>query len=141
LPGFRERGLSAVLAASEPPFVGKEYGKPAGESGRKGRAGMFVRMTFTAATTLNAALGAPATPDAVSRMLSRQTPMASQMPRFLSIHNPAAPTRSATPTATAKKTTIDGTRSPLGTAFAHNGTARWNGTLDSASRTAATVTV
>src|SRR5215203_1459102 len=98
--------------------------------------------SVTAATTLNAALGAPATPDAVSRMLSTQTPMASQMPHFLSIHNPAAPTRPATPTATANKTTIDATLSPpLGTAFAHNGNARWNSALDSASRTATTVTV
>src|SRR3954453_4433765 len=53
--------------------------------------------TNTAAIACSAALGAPNTPPAASRMLSTKTIMVNPMPHFLSSHKLAAPTRPTAP--------------------------------------------
>src|ERR671920_335921 len=58
--------------------------------------------TVSVAATCRAGFGAPTTPPDASSRLSTETIMVSQMPHFLSLHKPMAPTRPAAPSTTAK---------------------------------------
>ena len=58
--------------------------------------------TVSVAATCRAGFGAPTTPPAASSRLSTEPIMVSQMPHFLSLHKPMAPTRPAAPSTTAK---------------------------------------
>ena len=58
--------------------------------------------TVTVAAALSAAFGAKGIPGSADTRLSARTTTANQTPHLLSIHNPAAATRPATPSATAE---------------------------------------